>query len=76
MTFAEALRVAMKNKNLKQVDICRATGLSDAYISMLVSGKIDDPKWSTAEHVIHALGMTLDEFSQLKAMDASTLNEE
>ena len=67
MTFAEALRTAMKERNLKQVDICRATGLSDAYISMLVSGKIDDPKWSKAELVIQALGMTLDEFSKLKA---------
>lgn len=68
MTFAEALKIAMDNKNLKQVDICRATGLSDAYVSMLVSGKIEDPKWSTAELVIRSLDMTLDEFSQLKAM--------
>lgn len=70
MTFAEALRVAMKQKKLKQVDICRATGLSDAYVSMLVSGKIDDPKWSKAELVIQALGLTLDEFSQLKSKES------
>ena len=67
MTFAEALRAAMKQKDLKQVDICRATGLSDAYVSMLVGGKIDDPKWSKAVIIIQALGLTLDEFSQLKA---------
>ena len=66
MTFAEALRAAMADKGLKQADICQATGLSDAYVSMLVNGKIEDPKWSKAELVITALGMSLDEFSQLK----------
>lgn len=70
MTFAEALRAAMKAKGVKQVDICRATGLSDAYISMLVNGKVEDPKWSTAELVIHALGMTLDDFSLLKSEES------
>ena len=67
MTFAQALKRAMKDRGIKQVDICRATGLSDAYVSMLVNGRVEDPKWSTAEQVIHALGMSLDEFSKLKA---------
>lgn len=66
MTFAEALKKAMHEKGIKQVHIVKATGLSDAYVSMLVSGKIKDPKFSTAEAVIHALGMSLDEFSKLK----------
>lgn len=66
MTFAEALRVAMRIKGLKQVHLVKATGFSDAYVSMLVNGKIEDPKFSTAETVISALGMTLDEFSAIK----------
>lgn len=66
MTFAEALRIAMKERGIRQKDICAATGLSDAYVSMLVNGKVDDPKWSTAEAVIRALGMSLDDFSRLK----------
>lgn len=69
MTFAEALRMAMKKRGIKQVHIVRATGLSDAYVSMLVNGKVDDPKFSTAEAVIHALGMSLDEFSALRHSD-------
>lgn len=69
MTFAEALQVVMDEKGLSQADICRATGLSDAYVSMLVSGKVRDPKWSRAELVIRALGVTLDEFSLIKSSD-------
>lgn len=69
MTFAEALRKAMQERGIKQVHIVRATGLSDAYVSMLVNGKVDDPKFSTAESVIHALGMSLDEFSELRRSD-------
>ena len=65
MTFAEALRKAMRERGIKQVHIVRATGLSDAYVSMLTNGKVDDPKFSTAEAVIHALGMSLDEFAKL-----------
>ena len=66
MTFAEALRRAMQERGIKQVHIVRATGFSDAYVSMLVNGKVEDPKFSTAEAVIHALGMSLDEFSALR----------
>ena len=69
MTFAEALRLAMREHGIKQVDIVRATGLTDAYVSMLVNGKIEDPKFTTAEAVIHALGMSLDEFSELRRSD-------
>lgn len=66
MTFAEALRRAMNERGIKQKDIVRATGFSDAYVSMLVNGKVEDPKFSTAEAVIHAIGMSLDEFSALR----------
>lgn len=69
MTFAEALRRAMKERGIKQKHIVKATGFSDAYVSMLVNGKVEDPKFSTAEKVIHALGMSLDEFSALRSSD-------
>lgn len=69
MTFAEALRQAMKERGIKQVHIVKATGLSDAYVSMLVNGKVEDPKFGTAELVIDALGMSLDEFSELRRSD-------
>lgn len=59
----------MKERGIKQVHIVKATGLSDAYVSMLVNGRVEDPKFSTAESVIHALGMSLDEFSELKASE-------
>lgn len=66
MTFAEALKKAMDQRGIKQAHIVKATGFSDAYVSMLVNGKVADPKFTTAEKVIHALGMSLDEFSALK----------
>lgn len=66
MTFAEALVIAMEMKGVKQAHIVKATGLSDAYVSMLVNGRIADPKFTTAEMVIHSLGMSLDEFSALR----------
>ena len=69
MTFAEALRIAMVQRDIKQAHIVKETGFSDAYVSMLVNGKVRDPKFSTAEKVIHALGMSLDEFSQLRSSD-------
>lgn len=72
MTFAEALRKAMHERGIKQVHIVKATGLSDAYVSMLVNGKVDDPKFSTAEVVIRALGMSLDEFAALRRSNDST----
>ncbi len=71
VTFAEALAIAMEKKRVKQSHIVKATGLSDAYVSMLVNGKIADPKFTTAEMVIHALGMSLDEFSALRMSDLS-----
>ena len=67
--FSEALRLAMAERGIKQVHIVRVTGFSDAYVSMLVNGKVEDPKFSTAEKVIHALGMSLDEFSALRNSD-------
>ena len=69
MTFAEALRLAMRERDIKQVHIVKVTGLSDAYVSMLVNGKVEDPRFSTAELVIKALGMSLDEFSELRRSD-------
>lgn len=69
MTFAQALRLAMKERGIKQVHIVKATGFSDAYVSMLVNGKVEDPKFTTAESVIHALGMSLDDFSALRRSD-------
>jgi len=69
VTFAEALRRAMDERGIRQADIVRSTGFSDAYVSMLVNGKVEDPKFSTAEAVIHSLGMSLDEFSALRKSD-------
>lgn len=59
----------MNQRGIKQAHIVKATGLSDAYVSMLVNGKVADPKFTTAELVIHALGMSLDEFSALKSSE-------
>ena len=74
MTFGEALRAVMNERGIRQKDIVRATGFTDAYVSMLVNGKVEDPKFSTAEKVIRALGISLDEFARVKADDTTSLH--
>lgn len=65
MQLSRALKEIAEEKGIKQADICRATGLSDAHISQMFSGKIKDPKASIIYKVAHALGVTVDELIEL-----------
>lgn len=61
MDIAKALRDALDEKHMTQADLRKQTGMSSAYISMLLNGKIPDPKASNMYKIAHALDMTVDE---------------
>ena len=65
MQLSRALNEMASLKGMRQADICRATGLSDAHVSQMFSGKIKDPKASIVYKVAHAMGVTVDELLEL-----------
>lgn len=65
MQLARALNEITASKGMRQADICRKTGLSDAHVSQIFSGKIKDPKASILYKIAHALGVTVDEVLEL-----------
>lgn len=65
MQLSRALKTIAASKGIKQADICRSTGLSDAHISQIFSGKIRDPKASVIYKISHAMGVTVDELLEL-----------
>lgn len=65
MQLSRALKEIAASNGIKQADVCRSTGLSDAHVSQLFSGKIRDPKASVVYKVAHAMGVTVDELLEL-----------
>lgn len=65
MQLSTALKEIAASKGIKQADICRATGLSDAHVSQIFSGKIRDPKASVIYKIAHAVGITVDELIEI-----------
>lgn len=65
MQLSRALKETAASKGIKQADICRSTGLSDAHISQIFSGKIRDPKASVIYKIAHAMDITVDELIEL-----------
>ena len=65
MQLDQALKTIAASKGIKQADICRSTGLSDAHISQIFSGKIRDPKASVVYKIAHAIGVTVDDLLTL-----------
>lgn len=61
MDIAKAIRDRAEELNVSQADLCRATGMSRAYMSQLFSGKIPDPKASNVYKIAHALGLSVDD---------------
>lgn len=59
-SFTDRLRLAMRNKGLKQVDLCNLTGEPSSKISQLTNGKVTDPRLSTAIKIAEALEVSLD----------------
>lgn len=58
MDFAHAFRHLFKKSGMTQAELCRRGGFSRAYVSMLLSGKVDMPKFDRACEIADALGVT------------------
>ncbi len=65
MNISKALKHLCAVKDVKQVDICNATGLSDAHVSQIFTGKIESPKISSMYLICKFLDISLDEFMKL-----------
>lgn len=65
MELSRALNQIARDHNVRQADICKITGMSDAHISQIFSGKIKDPKASVVYKIAHAMGSTVDEVIEL-----------
>lgn len=68
-TFGETLAQAMKDNGVKQNELSERSGVYQSYISRLLNGKLLDPTFTKAVALIHALGMTTDEFAALQEED-------
>lgn len=60
MTFQDRLNRVLNERNMKQVDLCRASGLSSAQVTHLVNGRTKDPTLHTAIKIADALNVSLD----------------
>lgn len=50
---------AMEKKGWRQADLSRATGLSTALVSKIITGKIKDPQFGTVIAIAKALDVDL-----------------
>lgn len=60
MAFKDRLNQLLVERNMKQADLCRASGLSSAQVTHLVSGRTKDPALHTAIKIADALDVSLD----------------
>jgi len=65
MDYAHAIRHLFDKSGMTQADLCRRGGFSRAYVSMLLSGKVTNPKFDRACEIADALGVTLEDFREL-----------
>lgn len=60
MRLGELLAVAREVKGLTLRDLEKASGISNALISQIETGKVKDPGFTTVVRLAQALGLTLD----------------
>lgn len=60
MQLSRALNDYLEGLDMKQADVCRASGMSDAHVSQIFSGKIKAPKASVIYKIAHAMGISVD----------------
>lgn len=65
MDFAHAVRHLFMESGMSQAELCRRGNFSRAYVSMLLSGKVDNPKFDRACEIVDALGVTLEDLRDL-----------
>ena len=59
MTLAELIGVARECKGWTLRDLEKASGVSNALISQIETGKVRDPGFTTVVRLVDALGITL-----------------
>lgn len=62
-SFGEVLGCIMDKRGVGQAELARRTGLSKAYISQLVSGKISSPNFERAILLASGLDVSVQEFA-------------
>lgn len=70
MSFAQTLRRQMDVYGVKARDLSLRSGVSESYISRILSGGIKDPAFYKAAAIVAALDMSIDEFVALMDEDA------
>ncbi len=65
MTYGTALRVLLAKSGMSMAELARRSGISRQYLSMLASGKIDEPSLSKAYAIADGLGVSVQDFLDL-----------
>ena len=65
MLFGEAVKFYMDQRGISQADLARATGLSTAYVNLVIKCEVKDPSITKAKQIADALGITLDDLVSL-----------
>lgn len=60
MQLSRALNDYLDELGMKQADVCRASGMSDAHVSQIFSGKIKDPNASVVYKIARAMDISVD----------------
>lgn len=66
MGFYDAVQWVMVEKGITAAQLARETGLYRSMFSDMKAGRTKTPSWDNAKKIIHALGMTYDEFAALE----------
>jgi len=62
-TLSTRIQAVLDERGMTQADLARATGLSTAIVSQIVSGKTKDPRFDSVVKIARALGVSLDELA-------------
>ena len=66
MIFTERLNLVMNARGWRQIDLCKASGLTSSQVAYIVKGKTKDPTITTAARIAKALNVSLDYLAGLK----------
>ena len=66
MSFYVTLEYVMNEKGITAAELSRRTGLYRSFFTNMKKGRAKTPSFENAVKIIHALGMTLDEFVELE----------
>lgn len=67
--FGEVLVQVMDEKGVSQKKLADVSGVSQSYVSRVISGYVKDPTFAKACAMLDALGMDLDEFAKRQEVE-------